>query len=146
MQFLKRFSCIYKFDLWFEKASSIINLIARFYLARIFFLSGLTKLDNWNATLFLFKHEYSVPLLSSELAALITTFVELILVPLFLLGFMTRYIALCLLAMTMVINFSYIENVEHYYWMIIFSMIMVYGGGYLSLDHWLKARFLGTKG
>ncbi len=141
MQFFKKFSSVYKFDSWFEKVSSVVNLVARFYLARIFFLSGLTKIDNWNATLFLFKHEYRVPLLSSDLAAVITTFVELILVPLFFFGFMTRYIALCLLVMTVVINFSYIENAEHYYWMIIYSMIAVYGGGYLSVDHWLKNRW-----
>lgn len=142
MRFLKKFSSIYKFDHWFDKFSSIVNVIARFYLSRIFFLSGLTKIDNWNSTLFLFKHEYSVPLLSPEFAAIIATLIELVLVPLFLFGFMARYIALCLLAMTVVIHFSYIENVEHYYWMIIYSMVAVYGGGYLSLDHLLKSKAL----
>lgn len=145
MQVLKKISSIYKFDHWFDKFSSVVNFVARLYLARIFFLSGLTKIDNWNATLFLFKHEYIVPLLSSELAAIIATFVELVLVPLFFFGFMTRYIALCLLAMTMVIHFSYMENAEHYYWMIIYSMVAVYGGGYLSLDNLLKSKGLSSR-
>lgn len=44
-------------------------LLARLYMAQVFFLSGLTKLRDWGTTLALFQNEYKVPLLPPELAA-----------------------------------------------------------------------------
>lgn len=41
--------------------SPIVNLIIRIYMARIFWLSGLTKLASWDKTLWLFSNEYKVP-------------------------------------------------------------------------------------
>jgi putative oxidoreductase len=38
-------------------------LAARLYVAQVFFLSGLTKLRDWDTTLALFADEYHVPLL-----------------------------------------------------------------------------------
>ena len=46
-------------------------VLARLYVAQIFFASGLTKLRDWDITLALFTDEYKVPLLSPEIAALL---------------------------------------------------------------------------
>ena len=49
----------------------------RLYVARAFFLSGLTKIQDWSVTLALFTDEYHVPLLPPALAALMGTATEL---------------------------------------------------------------------
>ncbi|MGH8846843.1 MAG: DoxX family membrane protein, partial [Polaromonas sp.] len=48
-------------------------LLARLYLAQVFFLSGLTKIRDWDTTIALFTDEYKVPLLSPALAAAMGT-------------------------------------------------------------------------
>ncbi|MDZ7921393.1 DoxX family membrane protein [Rhodoferax sp.] len=48
-------------------------LLARLYVAQVFFLSGLTKLRDWDITLALFADEYHVPLLSPAVAAALGT-------------------------------------------------------------------------
>ena len=57
-------------------------LAMRLYLARVFFLSGLTKIQDWDTTVFLFTEEYHVPLLSPAVAAALGTAGELLLPPL----------------------------------------------------------------
>ncbi|MBP9061262.1 MAG: hypothetical protein KBF98_13230, partial [Rhodoferax sp.] len=42
----------------------VAALLARLYVAKVFFMSGLTKLRDWDITLALFMDEYKVPLLS----------------------------------------------------------------------------------
>ena len=142
MQNVKEFIIrMYEVNTWISsKVAPVVNIIARFFLTKVFFLSGLTKISDWRATLFLFKNEYHVPVLSPDIAALLATFVELVVAPLFLVGFLTRYCALCLLGMAIVINYSYISMPENYYWMVIFSLIAVYGGDYFSVDHWIQQR------
>ena len=56
----------------------IALLLGRLYVAWVFFKAGLTKIDDWGTTLFLFEEEYSVPLLSPEFAAFLATFGELV--------------------------------------------------------------------
>jgi len=130
----------HKIDRILNKASSAVNVIVRLVMAKIFFISGLTKIDNWEGTIFLFENEYSVPFLPPIVAAIMATFIELILVPLFVIGFMTRYIAICLFCMTLVINYSYFQSMDHYYWMMLFAFIAVSGGGYCSVDYWLSKK------
>lgn len=45
----------------------------RLYVARVFFLSGLTKIRDWSITVALFTDEYHVPLLSPPVAAALGT-------------------------------------------------------------------------
>jgi putative oxidoreductase len=119
----------------------LVNLIARLYMANIFFKSGLAKLDNWNSTLYLFQHEYKVPLLSYGLAAFLATAVEIFASVALALGLGTRLAALSLFVMTLVINYTYQEMPENYYWMVIFSMIMAQGGKRISIDYLMKLKF-----
>ena len=53
-------------------------LLARIYIAQVFFLSGLTKLRHQETTIALFTDEYKVPLLSPTVAAAAGTAGELV--------------------------------------------------------------------
>lgn len=130
---------------WAEPAlMPTVQLMARLLMARIFFYSGLTKLDNWNSTLFLFQYEYSnVPILPPEIAAYMAATAELTL-PIFLvLGLGTRFAALGLFGMTMVIElFVYPGTMEHYYWMVILGLLVASGGGRIALDRLFSKRWM----
>ena len=52
-------------------------LAARLYLFDVFFKSGLTKIKDWEGTLYLFNNEYHVPVLPPEWAAVMGTAGEL---------------------------------------------------------------------
>ena len=69
-------------------------LLARGYVAEAFFKSGLTKLRDWDSTLALFQDEYKVPLLPTDVAAVMGTGGELVLPVLLLLGLGARLGAL----------------------------------------------------
>ena len=41
-----------------DSFAAIANLVARLYIAKIFFYSGLSKFQDWESTLYLFREEY----------------------------------------------------------------------------------------
>ena len=119
-----------------------VLLVVRLWIAEIFFMSGLTKIKSWTTTITLFEDEYKVPLLSAEFAAYIATFAELVLPALLVLGLMTPLSALGLIGMTLIIEiFVYPDTTEHYYWLLLLSVLFSYGGGKFGLDYWLIKRF-----
>ncbi|PWC83316.1 hypothetical protein TSH100_20930 [Azospirillum sp. TSH100] len=119
------------------------DLAVRLTMAPIFFRSGLQKIGDWPATLFLFQEEYRVPLLPPDVAALLAAATELTMPVLLVLGLATRLAALPLLAMALVIQFVLgasnpaFSNPQHYLWMLLLAGLILRGGGRLSLDHWL---------
>lgn len=130
----------------FKKLESVAILLARLYVAKIFFLSGLTKIRDWDSTLFLFQEEYKVPLLPPELAAYLGTGGELLLPPLLLFGLLTRFASLSLFIVNIVAAISIPEITQaalsqHYLWAILLLTIVIYGGGKFTLDYRLN-RFL----
>jgi len=131
---------ICKFNCVLSAFTPLVNLVARFYVANIFFKSGLTKIENWSATIYLFQHEYKVPLLSFTIAAVLATFVEIVGSIALALGIGTRYAAVALFFMTLIMNFTYQDLPENYYWMIILAMIAVQGGKRISIDYLIKIR------
>ena len=78
---------------WVEMLQPLAQLLARLYVARAFFLSGLTKLRDWDTTLALFQDEYHVPLLPPDVAAVMGTFGETALPVLLALGLAGRFAA-----------------------------------------------------
>ena len=118
--------------------SSIILLIIRLKIAEVFLKAGITKIKNWESTLFLFEYEYAVPIISFEIAAYMATFFEITMPILLILGLFTRLASLPILAMTIVIQGFIYQNAEHYYWMILAATLITYGGGFLSLDRFLQ--------
>ena len=120
---------------------SIALLAARLFIARVFFLSGLTKLASWDTTIALFSDEYKVPLLPPELAAYMSASMELALPVLLVLGLMTPLAALGLMGMTLVIElFVYPGTTEHYYWLLLNGILLTHGSGKFGLDYWLAKR------
>ena len=120
-------------------AHSWVALLARLYIAKIFFLAGLTKVQDWDTTLFLFEEEYHVPLIPFELAAYLGTVGELVLPVLLVLGFFTRFTALGLFIVNYVAVISLVEIAPaalylHYIWGILLVQLIVYGAGVASID------------
>lgn len=124
-----------------NRAQPVMMLAARLLMARVFFISGMLKISDWNNTIDLFTNEFPVPLLPPLVAALCGTFFELVCPVLLTLGLGARFATLPLLAMTAVINFTYQDAIEHYYWATILGLILAYGAGPLSLDAVLARKY-----
>ncbi len=115
----------------------VLILGIRFWMAQIFWYSGQSKIQSWSTTLMLFENEYKVPLLPPDIAAYITATFELT-CPIFLvIGLFARVSVLPLLAMTAVIQFTYLNSNEHLYWAFLLGIILCYGPGKISLDNLL---------
>jgi putative oxidoreductase len=128
-------------------AAPVFDLAVRFWMARVFFNSGRVKIADWNSTIYLFRDEYKVPVLPPEVAAVIGTTFELGM-PIFLvLGLCARLAALPLIGMACVIQFVLgasnpdYDNVEHFYWLFLLTLIVVRGPGTLSLDWLVRRKF-----
>jgi len=120
----------------------LANLWARIYMGwYVFFSSGLAKLDDFEETIELFAPaedgEYALPFLSAEPAAYLATIGELVLPILLILGLFTRFSAFGLLIMSVVIQVWVFQLDTHYFWMIIFVLLIGQGGHKISLDNWL---------
>jgi putative oxidoreductase len=118
----------------------LLLLVMRFWMARIFWRSGKVKIKHWDSTLSLFKFEYKVPYIPSDLAAFLTTAFELICPVLLVVGLMTRLATLPLLVITAVIQFTYLPLQEHAYWGILLGTLLFKGAGPLSLDNYFYKR------
>lgn len=124
----------------------LIALVARLSIAGVFWRSGQTKVEGWHitdATLFLFKDEYKLPLIDPTLAAYLATFAEHFFPVLLVIGFATRFAALSLLIMTLVIQIFVYPDAwpTHGTWAACFLILMAQGAGKLSLDHLIAQRY-----
>jgi putative oxidoreductase len=116
---------------------SIAQLLFRLAIASVFLKAGLTKTASWEFTVQLFADEYQVPILPSEVAALMATTVELSCSTLLILGLATRVATLPLLGMIAVIQifvYPYAWS-DHLTWGSILIFLLTRGGGLLSLDY-----------
>ena len=76
----------------FKWLSPVGDLLARLWVAQIFFMSGLVKIQAWESTQMLFAHVYNVPFLSPYVAAVLGTTAELILPILLVIGLGGRFV------------------------------------------------------
>ena len=125
-----------------ERAQPLALLAARWYVAQVFFSSGLTKLRDWETTLALFSDEYKVPLLSPEVAAAAGTAGELVLPVLLALGLGGRFAALGLSVVNAVAVFSLAEIApaalqQHILWACLLIGVLLWGPGRWSLDRFV---------
>ncbi|MEN4949949.1 MULTISPECIES: DoxX family protein [Pseudomonas] len=145
----------------FEKIPySLIALVARFSIAAVFWKSGQTKVQGFavdlidgtfelgmphlaSSTVPLFRSEYRLPFVPAEVAAYLATFAEHFFPVLILLGLATRFSALALLGMTLVIQlFVYPDAYPtHGTWIALLLVLMAKGPGRLSIDHWIARRW-----
>ena len=128
-----------------DSLQPIFALALRLYVARVFFFSGLTKIQDWNITLALFENEYHVPLLSPAAAALLGTCAELGLPVLLVLGLGTRFVSLALFVFNIVAATSYPDLSDaglkdHVLWGALLLVTFFYGPGKLSIDGLLHDR------
>lgn len=122
-----------------EFLNPISLMFVRIWVAGVFWLSGLSKITNWDSTLFLFEHEYQVPFLPVSLAAFLGTFVELVMPVLLVAGFASRLAALALLGATLMIQFVYPNSFhEHVVWAVLLLVIILQGPGRFSWDFILR--------
>lgn len=120
-------------------------LAARAFPGAVFWQSARTKVDGWqlnDTALFLFQEEYQLPLIDPGVAAALATIGEHLLPVMLLLGLATRLGAAGLLIMTLVIQLLVYPSAwpTHGTWAVPLLLLLLHGGGRLSLDH-LIARW-----
>jgi len=124
--------------------ASLLLLVMRLSIAAIFFLSGRTKVEGWftisDSAYELFEYEYALPLVPSEWATVAATVSEHVFPILLVLGLFTRYAALALLGMTLVIQVFVYPDAwpTHLSWAGLLLPLVALGGGRASLDQVLK--------
>ena len=125
---------------------SLIALVARLSMAAVFWQSGQTKLEGWHVSdnaIYLFREEYKLPLIDPVIAAHLAAFAEHFFPILLVLGLATRFSALALLGMTLVIEIFVYPDAwpTHGTWAACFLILIAKGAGTWSIDHLIKARY-----
>jgi putative oxidoreductase len=138
---------------------TFVPLVARFSIAAVFWNSGQTKIQGlainfvsgefqlgWprlsDSAVALFRDEYKLPFIPPEFAAPIAAAAEHVFPLLILVGLATRFSALALLVMTLVIQVFVYPGAyaTHATWAAVLLYLMARGPGSLSVDHWLAGR------
>lgn len=138
---------------------SLIAALGRWSIASVFWMSGQTKVEGFVANIVsgefhfgwprlagsavdLFRDEYKLPWIAPELAAPLAAAAEHVFPLLLAIGLATRFSALALLVMTLVIQIFVYPGAypTHGTWATVLVYLMARGPGWLSLDHWLATR------
>jgi putative oxidoreductase len=119
---------------------ALVALMLRVFPALVFWQSGQTKVEGFwikDSTWFLFEHEYALPIIPYQAAAVMATVAEHLLPVLLILGLFTRLSALGLVAMTAVIQiFVYPDAwMTHGLWAAPLLAVVARGPGRWSVDH-----------
>jgi putative oxidoreductase len=140
---------------------SLLSLMGRLAIALVFWNSGQTKLAGYSlclpklscfkanpfslsdSTFVLFANDYALPHVSPVVAAYAAALAEFCLPILLVLGVATRFSALGLLVMTLVIEiFVYPDAYAlHGTWAAVLLMLIKCGPGKIALDHWIARRY-----
>lgn len=118
-------------------------LVTRLALAGIFWRSGRTKVEEGtflqlsDVQVFLFESEFSGVPIPAEIAAPMALYAETLFPVLLMLGLATRFSALALLIMTLVIQFFVFPEAwwtVHIIWAAMAAVLISRGGGLWSVD------------
>lgn len=125
---------------------TVVGLAARLFPAAVFWQSGQTKVAGWqvsDSAVFLFREEYKLPLIDPVIAAHLATFAEHFFPLLLVIGLASRFAALALLFMTLVIQVFVYPDAwpTHGTWAACFLVVIARGPGVLSLDHLIWRRW-----
>jgi putative oxidoreductase len=125
-----------------DKLQPLLLLAFRLYVARVFFMSGLTKIHDWSVTLALFTDEYHVPAVAASLG----TATEPSMPVLLALGVGSRFAAGVLFIFNIVAVVSYqalpdIAVKDHILWGTMLLVLTICGPGKIAVDTWLERRF-----
>lgn len=128
----------------------LVALLARFYVARAFWLSGRGKVEGWNifdinaGAEYLFKNEFKLHLFWGTydfplpgLMAQLTAIGEHVLPALLMLGLFSRFSAFGLLIMTAVIQLAMPDGLMNFHlpWAVALLIVLTKGPGLISIDH-----------
>jgi len=138
---------------------TLLLLLARIGIASTFWLSGQTKVNGFviniltgdvhlgwptlrPSALFLFRTEYRLPLIPPDMAALMAAISEHVFPFLLIIGLATRFSALALIIMTLVIQiFVYPDAYPtHALWATVLLLLLINGAGKLSIDYWFNRK------
>lgn len=153
---------------WFAARLGPVTLLCmRVWVALAFWRAGLVKIADPMGTHYLFENLYHVPLLSPDVAAVLGTWIELI-VPWFVgLGLLGRPFALFLFVYNIIAFASFpglwphgfwhslfgtADFADHKIWGLMLMAVIAWGPGALSLDglwlrilRWRRARIHATR-
>ncbi len=128
---------------------SFLSLCARIFPAAVFWMSGETKIaapgQFWrlsDSAVDLFRDEYRLPLIDPTIAAHLSAFAEHFFPILLVIGLASRFAALALLGMTLVIEIFVYPDAwpTHGVWATCFLVVIARGPGIFSLDHLIARR------
>ncbi len=123
---------------------SALLLVGRLGIASVFFMSGRSKVDGLlhvtDGTYELFRTEYALPLVPTDIAAHAATYAEHLFPILLVMGLFTRPAAAGLLVMTFVIEIFVYPDAwpTHLSWVAVLLPLLARGGGRWSLDYVLN--------
>lgn len=122
-----------------------VALLTRIAIAGVFWQSGQTKVDGFHVSdnaIELFRNEYRLPLIDPVPAAYLAAIAEHLFPVLLVIGLATRFSALALLSMTLVIEIFVYPDAwpTHGTWAACFLLLMTRGPGPVSLDHLIARR------
>ena len=125
---------------------SLASTLARLAIAGVFWQSGQTKVSGFalnDTAIYLFENEYRLPLLDPWLAAHLAAIAEHLFPVLLVIGLASRFSALALLGMTLVIQIFVYPDAwpTHGTWAACLLLILIAGPGPLSLDRLIAGRF-----
>ncbi len=131
--------------------NDLVAVIARLSIAGVFWRSGETKLDGWSVSdsaVYLFENEYRLPLIDPWLAAHLAAFAEHFFPALLVIGLASRFSALALLAMTLVIEIFVYPDAwpTHGTWAVCLLFIAARGPGRLSIDALIARKVRNRRG
>lgn len=130
-----------------ECLAPVLDLVLRLFLANVFFKSGMTKIQSWSSTLYLFRDVYHVPLIPPEIAAWLAAGAELGLSVLLVAGLFGRFAAAGLFILNIVAVISYADLsdaglYQHLCWGLLLAVLLVLGRGQWSVDYWVERRLI----
>ena len=122
-----------------------VALVTRLSIAGVFWQSGQTKVDGFHisdSAIELFRSEYRLPLIDPTVGAYLAAIAEHLFPALLVVGLATRFSALALLSMTLVIEIFVYPDAwpTHGTWAACFLILMTRGAGMVSLDHLIAKR------
>ncbi len=124
----------------------VADLLLRIYVAKIFFLAGWSKTQDWDMTISLFTGEYQVPWLTAQIAAWSCTLAELIFPVMLVLGLWRSLAALGLLVVNVMAVISYYHVLndmpvalqDHLEWGLMLFLLICQPVQKLSIDCFLN--------
>ncbi|MCA0325990.1 MAG: DoxX family protein [Proteobacteria bacterium] len=126
--------------------ADLLALAARVGIGATFWLSGRTKVDGLlhvtPGAVELFRDEFRLPVLPPELAAHLAAYAEHLFPLLLFAGLFTRFAALTLLGMTLVIQVFVYPDAwpTHLSWAALFLYLIRHGAGRLSVERLLNLK------